>query len=104
MAGRDSALSGNGTFVAMRDRFYTSTGIAIETEEGRGRVFPPYLDENRPVEIPPEFRQLHEAGPLTVELNFQVEEFDLGRLRSEERRVGKGCRSRWGRDQETERQ
>jgi len=76
----ERAFSGNATFVAMLDRFYTSTGIAIETEEGRGRVFPPYLDENRPVEIPPEFRQLHEAGPLTVELNFQVEEFDLGRL------------------------
>src|SRR5207247_6472971 len=76
----DKAFSTNPTFVAMLDRFYIANGIAIETTDGKGRIFPPYLDEDRPVEIPSEYRVLFEMGPPAVELEFQVEDFDLARL------------------------
>ena len=66
------------TFVAMLDRFYTSTGIAIESNDGTGRIFPPYLDD-RPVDIEP-FRTLFDADLLEVELEFRVRDFDLIRL------------------------
>ncbi len=75
----EKAFSANPTFVAMLDRFYTSNGIAIETTDGKRRIFPPYLDDDRHVDLK-EYRPLFEMGPLAVELEFQVQDFDLARL------------------------
>jgi GTPase SAR1 family protein len=79
MAEIEKAFNDNPTFVAMLDRFYTSTGIAIETGDGKRRVFPPYLDDDRHVDLS-ELRPLFETGPKAIELEFQVQDFDLARL------------------------
>jgi len=76
MSDIEKTLSANPTFIAMLDRFYTSTGIAIETADGKGRVFPSYLDDDRSVQVPKELE-----GKQAVELEFQMQgEFELGRL------------------------